>query len=92
MRCIRILDFDEGFHVRAGMPCVVPQPWMGGAASCAAASFGAPRRGAFDQCSSAGVPGAACVRSTVAAMPLAMMSAMPSQPISGMASPNSTTL
>ena len=44
------------------------------------------------QCSSAGVLGRARVRSTVAATPLATISAMPTQPISGIWSSNNTRL
>ena len=44
------------------------------------------------QCSSAGVSGAARARSTVATMPLPTISTMPSHPIGGIWSLNSTTL
>ncbi|MCY1372368.1 hypothetical protein D9M69_595700 [compost metagenome] len=49
-------------------------------------------RGCCVQCSSAGAFGTARWRSTVAAMPLAMISPMPAQPAASMRSSNSTTL
>ena len=54
--------------------------------------FGDGCRGCCVQCSSAGAFGTARWRSTVAAMPLAMISAMPAQPAASMRSSNSTTL